>query len=166
MEVKKSLFLIIALTLTACVDNYTLMTSAEEMWSNGGTTLTRATGDCTVGNDNQKLLFTQTAIGYTTVMTAFGQRYRPQNEVMVMLEVWNTDLTASKRYTAAYDSIDVSEDGSTLVAFAIVRTENKSIFSVTDIYNTVPSILRCVSNAQSWSKREEQATDRSTALSS
>ena len=40
MEVKKSLFLIIALTLTACVDNYTLMTSAEEMWSNGGTTLT------------------------------------------------------------------------------------------------------------------------------
>lgn len=138
MEVKKSLFLIIALTLTACVDNYTLMTSAEEMWSNGGTTLTRATGDCTVGNDNQKLLFTQTATGYTTVMTAFGQRYRPQNEVMVMLEVWNTDLTASKRYTAAYDSIDVSEDGSTLVAFATVRTENKSIFSVTDIYNTVP----------------------------
>ena len=129
MGAKKTLFIMIALVLTACVDNYTEVTLAEESVACDPTTLTRANGDCSVGNNNQKFLFSQTDAGYTTALTAYGQRYQPQNDVMVMLEVWNNELTASTTYTAAYDSINVSGDGSILVAFATVTTQNKSIFS-------------------------------------
>ena len=135
MGAKKSLFIMIALVLTACVDNYTEVTLAEESVACDPTTLTRANGDCSVGNNNQKFLFSQTDAGYTTALTAYGQRYQPQNDVMVMLEVWNNELTASTTYTAAYDSINVSGDGSILVAFATVTTQNKSIFSITDTYS-------------------------------
>ena len=125
MGAKKTLFIMIALVLTACVDNYTEVTLAEESVACDPTTLTRANGDCSVGNNNQKFLFSQTDAGYTTALTAYGQRYQPQNDVMVMLEVWNNELTAST----------MSGDGSILVAFATVTTQNKSIFSITDTYS-------------------------------
>lgn len=140
MGAKKTIFMIVALALTACADDNTAMPGAQETVTGQTTTLTRATGNCSIGNNNQKLQFAHAETGYTTILTAYGQRYRPQNDVMVMLEVWNSELTSSTTYTAAYDSIDVSADGNTLVAFATVTTQNNSIFNVTDTYSILPDM--------------------------
>ncbi len=98
--------------------------------------LTRAGDECSIGNDNQQLLFSRSAAGYTTTLVAFGQRYRPQDEGMVRIQVWNADLSASTDYTVAYDSVLVGGDGQTLVAYATATSAAGSVFAVTDTYST------------------------------
>ena len=137
---KKSGFVLMLIAvLSACSDE---MLNQQPAAGGGvqpaGAVLTRITGDCSIGDDSQRLVFTQTAGGYTTRLQCFGVDYVLPDDAMVMLQVWRNDLATSAVYTASYDSILTNAHRDSLVACATVTTQGQSVFFIRDTYSTSP----------------------------
>ena len=132
---KTALMLGTALCLNACTDDALLPTTPADPQAQTGI-MTRATGDCEIGNGQQKMHFTQTDGGYTTQLLCYGQSYTPRQGAMVMLQVWAAGLSSSTLCTATYDSICTNLRGDSLIAYATLQTDKGSSFFVTDTYTT------------------------------
>ena len=91
---RTALMLGTALCLNACTDDALLPTTPADPQAQTGI-MTRATGDCAIGNGQQKMHFTQTDGGYTTQLLCYGQSYAPRQGAMVMLQVWAAGLSSS-----------------------------------------------------------------------
>jgi len=135
--IKMFIILAVGTLCTACHDD-SLALAPENLQSASPAVFTRAAKDCSIGNGNQRMLFTRVGSTYATALMAQGQRYLPQDSAMAMVQVWDTELASSATYTALYDSILVSDDASQLVAYATLTTSGGSVFKFTDTYTTDP----------------------------
>lgn len=120
----------------SCTDDY--LTPLNNSVHTPSQRMTRITENHEFGNSSITLLLTKTDSGYTSSLKCYGQQYNPHHQAMVMLEVWNNDLTSSAYYTQPYDSAVVSLNGDSLIAYVTITSKKLSKFVIIDTY-TCPS---------------------------
>ena len=143
--------------MSACSDDRTLaeLSVTEQLVTNE---LTRAGGECSIGNDALRLRLTPTDDGVTAALDCFGQNYVPRDGAMAVLEVWDTSLKENVFVSSPYDSVLVSGSGDSLVATALVTTPRGSRLMVTDTYTTSP-LRQSLRLARSIRVRTKKAGD-------
>ncbi len=136
MRLNIFLTLFIFTTMIACSDNIDFGESQSQNDDKQLKILSKANGNCIIGNDNQKIQFELTDSGYITSISCFGQTYLPRNNSMAMLQVWTSGLSSSAFYTTPYDSIFVNDNSDSIIAYATILSSNNSKFLVVDTYST------------------------------
>lgn len=134
---KRILFAIITLfVITACSDNELFDDIFPEANTVRAKVMSKIEGSCSIGNENERFDFISTDSGYITTINAFGQTYKPRNNTMAIIQVWNTELTKSTFHQAPYDSIYINEAKDSLIAYVTILSANRSKFFITDTYTT------------------------------
>ena len=134
---RKVFFILMALpSFVSCSDNEIFEDMRQTDQSGKSKVMTRIDGNCSIGNANEQFDFVSTDSGYITSVHAFGQVYKPRNNTMAMVQVWNTGLAKSTFHQAPYDSICMNATQDSLIAYTTITSANKSKFFVTDTYTT------------------------------
>jgi len=89
--------------------------------------------DVSIGSGNPELtLLWKENTGYAMTITGFGQKYVPDNEAAVCLEVFSSGVLSSAWYRTTYQEVEKQDNR--LICKAGITTDTGSEFEITDTY--------------------------------